>query len=169
MSGAKRPLSCRRAGMGTCSTGCSSWCIDKIYTLARYMSIYNSFIPSLFFLSFLFYPDIVNCDLKSTLRVLYNLFTRYRNVDWAPCVAEEGILYTVDHMLKLKKYLFLLLVLQVCFYLHACITFCPCWIMYHTKNLYYFLSFSLTFSLCATKCLTFYGKLGIARQFYRHV
>uniref|UniRef100_A0A671TZ95 Parvin, alpha a n=1 Tax=Sparus aurata TaxID=8175 RepID=A0A671TZ95_SPAAU len=25
--------------------------------------------------------DIVNCDLKSTLRVLYNLFTRYRNVD----------------------------------------------------------------------------------------
>uniref|UniRef100_A0A3B5AK92 Parvin alpha n=1 Tax=Stegastes partitus TaxID=144197 RepID=A0A3B5AK92_9TELE len=25
--------------------------------------------------------DIVNCDLKSTLRVLYNLFSRYRNVD----------------------------------------------------------------------------------------
>uniref|UniRef100_G1P057 Parvin alpha n=1 Tax=Myotis lucifugus TaxID=59463 RepID=G1P057_MYOLU len=25
--------------------------------------------------------DIVNCDLKSTLRVLYNLFTKYRNVD----------------------------------------------------------------------------------------
>uniref|UniRef100_A0A673IMW2 Alpha-parvin-like n=1 Tax=Sinocyclocheilus rhinocerous TaxID=307959 RepID=A0A673IMW2_9TELE len=25
--------------------------------------------------------DIVNCDLKSTLRVLYNLFTRYRHVD----------------------------------------------------------------------------------------
>uniref|UniRef100_A0A8C7L0X2 Parvin alpha n=1 Tax=Oncorhynchus kisutch TaxID=8019 RepID=A0A8C7L0X2_ONCKI len=25
--------------------------------------------------------DIVNCDLKSTLRVLYNLFTRYRNVE----------------------------------------------------------------------------------------
>uniref|UniRef100_A0AAY5JYM5 Calponin-homology (CH) domain-containing protein n=1 Tax=Esox lucius TaxID=8010 RepID=A0AAY5JYM5_ESOLU len=25
--------------------------------------------------------DIVNCDLKSTLRVLYNLFTRYKNVD----------------------------------------------------------------------------------------
>uniref|UniRef100_A0A673Y0P6 Parvin alpha n=1 Tax=Salmo trutta TaxID=8032 RepID=A0A673Y0P6_SALTR len=25
--------------------------------------------------------DILNCDLKSTLRVLYNLFTRYRNVD----------------------------------------------------------------------------------------
>lgn len=25
--------------------------------------------------------DIVNCDLKSTLRVLYNLFTSYRNVD----------------------------------------------------------------------------------------
>lgn len=29
------------------------------------------------------FSDIVNCDLKSTLRVLYNLFTRYRNVDWA--------------------------------------------------------------------------------------
>lgn len=26
--------------------------------------------------------DIVNCDLKSTLRVLYNLFTKYRNVEW---------------------------------------------------------------------------------------
>ncbi|XP_024612899.1 alpha-parvin [Neophocaena asiaeorientalis asiaeorientalis] len=25
--------------------------------------------------------DIVNCDLKSTLRVLYNLFTKYRNVE----------------------------------------------------------------------------------------
>uniref|UniRef100_A0A6G1R8C1 Parvin alpha n=1 Tax=Hypotaenidia okinawae TaxID=2861861 RepID=A0A6G1R8C1_9GRUI len=25
--------------------------------------------------------DIVNCDLKSTLRVLYNLFTTYRNVE----------------------------------------------------------------------------------------
>uniref|UniRef100_A0A3Q0QNH7 Parvin, alpha a n=1 Tax=Amphilophus citrinellus TaxID=61819 RepID=A0A3Q0QNH7_AMPCI len=25
--------------------------------------------------------DIVNCDLKSTLRVLYNLFSRYRNVE----------------------------------------------------------------------------------------
>ncbi|XP_043915329.1 alpha-parvin [Protopterus annectens] len=25
--------------------------------------------------------DIVNCDLKSTLRVLYNLFTKYRNLD----------------------------------------------------------------------------------------
>ncbi|KAF3829977.1 hypothetical protein GH733_001402, partial [Mirounga leonina] len=25
--------------------------------------------------------DIVNCDLKSTLRVLYNLFTKYRNMD----------------------------------------------------------------------------------------
>uniref|UniRef100_A0A3Q3IS37 Calponin-homology (CH) domain-containing protein n=1 Tax=Monopterus albus TaxID=43700 RepID=A0A3Q3IS37_MONAL len=25
--------------------------------------------------------DIVNCDLKSTLRVLYNLFTRYRNIE----------------------------------------------------------------------------------------
>nr|XP_046160741.1 parvin, alpha a [Oncorhynchus gorbuscha] len=25
--------------------------------------------------------DIVNCDLKSALMVLYNLFTRYRNVD----------------------------------------------------------------------------------------
>lgn len=25
--------------------------------------------------------DIVNCDLKSTLRVLYNLFTRYRHVE----------------------------------------------------------------------------------------
>lgn len=32
--------------------------------------------PALFSLA-----DIVNCDLKSTLRVLYNLFTRYRNVD----------------------------------------------------------------------------------------
>uniref|UniRef100_A0A8C2HTR9 Parvin, alpha a n=1 Tax=Cyprinus carpio TaxID=7962 RepID=A0A8C2HTR9_CYPCA len=28
-----------------------------------------------------FIPDIVNCDLKSTLRVLYNLFTGYRHVD----------------------------------------------------------------------------------------
>lgn len=27
------------------------------------------------------YADIVNCDLKSTLRVLYNLFTKYRNVE----------------------------------------------------------------------------------------
>uniref|UniRef100_A0AAR2KHS3 Calponin-homology (CH) domain-containing protein n=1 Tax=Pygocentrus nattereri TaxID=42514 RepID=A0AAR2KHS3_PYGNA len=27
------------------------------------------------------FSDIVNCDLKSTLRVLYNLFTRYRHVD----------------------------------------------------------------------------------------
>ncbi|KAJ6665104.1 hypothetical protein lerEdw1_005335, partial [Lerista edwardsae] len=26
-------------------------------------------------------PDIVNCDLKSTLRVLYNLFTKYRNLE----------------------------------------------------------------------------------------
>uniref|UniRef100_A0A3B3VA00 Parvin, alpha a n=1 Tax=Poecilia latipinna TaxID=48699 RepID=A0A3B3VA00_9TELE len=26
-------------------------------------------------------PEIVNCDLKSTLRVLYNLFSRYRNVE----------------------------------------------------------------------------------------
>lgn len=25
------------------------------------------------------FPDIVNMDLKSTLRVLYNLFTKYRN------------------------------------------------------------------------------------------
>ncbi|KAK2535757.1 Parva [Columba guinea] len=25
--------------------------------------------------------DVVNCDLKSTLRVLYNLFTKYRNVE----------------------------------------------------------------------------------------
>lgn len=30
---------------------------------------------------FVFYADIVNCDLKSTLRVLYNLFTKYRNVE----------------------------------------------------------------------------------------
>lgn len=30
---------------------------------------------------FVFYTDIVNCDLKSTLRVLYNLFTKYRNVE----------------------------------------------------------------------------------------
>jgi hypothetical protein len=29
-----------------------------------------------------YFPDIVNCDLKSALMVLYNLFTRYRNVDW---------------------------------------------------------------------------------------
>lgn len=27
-----------------------------------------------------FFPDIVNQDLKSTLRVLYNLFTRYKNI-----------------------------------------------------------------------------------------
>ena len=31
---------------------------------------------------FVSYADIVNCDLKSTLRVLYNLFTKYRNVEW---------------------------------------------------------------------------------------
>lgn len=31
----------------------------------------------------IFFSDIVNCDLKSTLRVLYNLFTRYRHVEWA--------------------------------------------------------------------------------------
>ena len=37
--------------------------------------VYNSYFVSLIF------SDIVNCDLKSTLRVLYNLFTRYRNVD----------------------------------------------------------------------------------------
>lgn len=30
---------------------------------------------------FVFFTDIVNCDLKSTLRVLYNLFTKYRNVE----------------------------------------------------------------------------------------
>lgn len=30
---------------------------------------------------FVSYADIVNCDLKSTLRVLYNLFTKYRNVE----------------------------------------------------------------------------------------
>lgn len=30
---------------------------------------------------FVFHSDIVNCDLKSTLRVLYNLFTKYRNVE----------------------------------------------------------------------------------------
>lgn len=33
------------------------------------------------YIFFVLYADIVNCDLKSTLRVLYNLFTKYRNVD----------------------------------------------------------------------------------------
>lgn len=31
--------------------------------------------------SLVFFLDIVNCDLKSTLRVLYNLFSKYRNVE----------------------------------------------------------------------------------------
>lgn len=31
---------------------------------------------------FSFFPtDVVNLDLKSTLRVLYNLFTKYKNVE----------------------------------------------------------------------------------------
>ncbi len=28
--------------------------------------------------------DIVNLDLKSTLRVLYNLFTKYKHLNWRP-------------------------------------------------------------------------------------
>lgn len=28
------------------------------------------------------FPDVVNLNLKSTLRVLYNLFTNYKNSDW---------------------------------------------------------------------------------------
>lgn len=37
--------------------------------------------PTAASLSFVSPADIVNCDLKSTLRVLYNLFTKYRNVE----------------------------------------------------------------------------------------
>lgn len=29
-----------------------------------------------------FFSDIVNLDLKSTLRVLYNLFTKYKTISW---------------------------------------------------------------------------------------
>lgn len=47
----------------------------QLYLYESYYKMNNSF--------FCFVPDIVNCDLKSTLRVLYNLFTRYRHVDWA--------------------------------------------------------------------------------------
>lgn len=28
------------------------------------------------------FSDIVNLDLKSTLRVLYNLFTKYKSLAW---------------------------------------------------------------------------------------
>lgn len=38
--------------------------------------------PTKRYVFFVLCADIVNCDLKSTLRVLYNLFTKYRNVDW---------------------------------------------------------------------------------------
>lgn len=72
------------------------------------------------FCLFSFFPDIVNCDLKSTLRVLYNLFTRYRSVDWALGGRRE---HSIMDALPSTCSRF--------FYLNACITFCPCWILYH--------------------------------------
>lgn len=47
--------------------------------------------PTKRYLFFVLYADIVNCDLKSTLRVLYNLFTKYRNVDWG---TDRTVLWT---------------------------------------------------------------------------
>lgn len=40
----------------------------------------NVFLTNFLSLIFCFYTDVVNYDLKSTLRVLYNLFSRYKNV-----------------------------------------------------------------------------------------
>lgn len=46
-------------------------CLHNIFILFFYLLIN---------LKCIFFLDIVNMDLKSTLRVLYNLFTKYRNV-----------------------------------------------------------------------------------------
>ena len=35
-------------------------------------------------------PDVVNLNLKSTLRVLYNLFTNYKNSEWRPPLSTGG-------------------------------------------------------------------------------
>lgn len=57
-----------------------------------------------------FFSDIVNCDLKSTLRVLYNLFTRYRHVEWV-VGAWEIYLLNGQHLLYIFiRYCVLILV-----------------------------------------------------------